>query len=193
RTVGPVPAHHARRRRSRRHLQPAAGDRADDPVRRDRGRRGDAALPRAGRAGLGVRHHDLVRHLPRVPRCRGGAAMTGGAGPDGAEPDGAGPDGTGADGAGADGAAVAPDDATELEAIRAAYPTLTWDSAERIDEGWDHVVMICRGCSGPDSHGHRELVFRFPADDQAHAQLPTEIAVLDHLAGRVDAALPHYS
>ncbi len=119
--------------------------------------------------------------------------MTAGAGPDGAEPDGAGADGTGADGAGADGAAVAPDDATELEAIRAAYPTLTWDSAERIDEGWDHVVMICRGCSGADAHGHRELVFRFPADDQALAQLPTEIAVLDHLAGRVDAALPHYS
>ena len=96
-------------------------------------------------------------------------------------------------GAGPDGAAVAPDDAAELEAIRAAYPTLTWDSAERIDEGWDHVVMICRGCSGADAHGHRELVFRFPADDQALAQLPTEIAVLDHLAGRVDAALPHYS
>lgn len=104
--------------------------------------------------------------------------MTGGAGPDGA---------------GADGAAVAPDDATELEAIRAAYPILTWDSAERIDEGWDHVVMICRGCSGADAHGTRDLVFRFPADDQALAQLPTEIAVLDHLAGRVDAGLPHYS
>ncbi|MFI8590551.1 aminoglycoside phosphotransferase family protein [Dietzia maris] len=109
--------------------------------------------------------------------------MTGGAGADGAGPDGAGPDG----------AAGGHDDAAELEAIRAAYPTLTWDSAERIDEGWDHVVMICRGCSGADAHGHRHLVFRFPADDQAHAQLPTEIAVLDHLAGRVDAALPHYS
>lgn len=101
--------------------------------------------------------------------------------------------GAGADGAGPDGAAGGHDDAAELEAIRAAYPTLTWDSAEKIDEGWDHVVMICRGCSGPDSHGHRELVFRFPADDQALAQLPTEIAILDHLAGRVDAALPHYS
>lgn len=84
-------------------------------------------------------------------------------------------------------------DATELDAIRAAYPTLTWESAERIDEGWDHVVVICRGCSGPDALGHRELVFRFPADDQAMAQLPTEIAVLEHLAGRVDAALPRYS
>ncbi|MGN7225515.1 aminoglycoside phosphotransferase family protein [Dietzia maris] len=109
--------------------------------------------------------------------------MTGGAGADGAGPDGAGPDG----------AAGGHDDAAELEAIRATYPTLNWDSAERIDEGWDHVVMICRGCSGADGHGHRDLVFRFPADDQALAQLPTEIAVLDHLAGRVDAALPHYS
>ena len=101
--------------------------------------------------------------------------------------------GAGADGAGPDGAAGGHDDAAELEAIRAAYPTLNWGSAEKIDEGWDHVVMICRGCSGPDSLGHRELVFRFPADDQALAQLPTEIAVLDHLAGGVDAALPHYS
>lgn len=84
-------------------------------------------------------------------------------------------------------------DTDELAAIRAAYPTLGWDSAERIVEGWDHTVVICRGCSGDDALGHRDLVFRFPSDEQAHAQLPTEIAVLEHLAGHVEAALPHYS
>ena len=80
-----------------------------------------------------------------------------------------------------------------MAALGAAYPGLTWDSAERIDEGWDHVVVICRGCSGRDAHGHRDLVFRFPSDDQALAQLPTEIVVLEHLAGHVAAALPHYT
>ncbi|MFN3340260.1 MAG: aminoglycoside phosphotransferase family protein, partial [Dietzia sp.] len=74
------------------------------------------------------------------------------------------------------------DCSAELDAIRAAFPALAWESAQRIDEGWDHVVVICRGCSGVDSLGHRDLVFRFPTDEQALAQLPQEIAVLDHLA-----------
>ncbi len=81
----------------------------------------------------------------------------------------------------------------ELSAINAAFPTLRWESIERILEGWDHVVVICRGCSGADALGHRDLVFRFPSDEQALAQLPTEIAVLEHLAGNVDAALPRYT
>ncbi|WP_216694396.1 aminoglycoside phosphotransferase family protein [Dietzia psychralcaliphila] len=85
------------------------------------------------------------------------------------------------------------DSPAELDAIRAAFPTLTWDSAQRIDEGWDHVVVICRGCGGVDSLGHRDLVFRFPTDEQALAQLPQEVAVLDHLAPRVEAAMPRYT
>ena len=81
----------------------------------------------------------------------------------------------------------------ELSAISAAFPTLRWQSATRIEEGWDHVVVMCQGCEGPDSLGHHDLVFRFPTDEQALAQLPTEIRVLDHLAGQVDAALPRYT
>ena len=80
-----------------------------------------------------------------------------------------------------------------LEAIRAAYPALEWKSATSTDEGWDHTVVICRGCAGTDALGHTELVFRFPTDEQALAQLPTEIAVLDHVATRVDAAIPRYT
>lgn len=81
----------------------------------------------------------------------------------------------------------------ELAAITAAFPTLRWESAERNLEGWDHVVLICRGCSGADALGHRDLVFRFPSDEQALAQLPTEIAVLEHLSHHVEAALPRYT
>lgn len=81
----------------------------------------------------------------------------------------------------------------ELAAISAAFPELRWESAERIDEGWDHVVIICRDCTGADARGHTDLVFRFPTDEQALAQLPTEIAVLEHLAGYVDAPLPRYT
>lgn len=81
----------------------------------------------------------------------------------------------------------------ELDAVRAAFPALTWDSVTRIDEGWDHVVVICRGCAGADSFGHRDLVFRFPSDRDALAQLPAEIAVLEHLAGRVEAEIPRYT
>lgn len=81
----------------------------------------------------------------------------------------------------------------ELSAISAAFPTLRWESAELVDDGWDHLVVLCHGCSGPDARGHDELVFRFPDDEQALTQLPTEIAVLEHLAGRVEAALPRYT
>ncbi|MBB1041534.1 aminoglycoside phosphotransferase family protein [Dietzia sp. DQ11-44] len=55
------------------------------------------------------------------------------------------------------------------------------------------MVVLCRGCRGADSLGHRELVFRFPTDEQALAQLPQEIAVLDHLSPGVDAAIPRYT
>lgn len=81
----------------------------------------------------------------------------------------------------------------EIEAIHAAYPTLTWARATRTEEGWDHVVVLCHGCSGDDALGHTDLVFRFPTDEQAHTQLPTEIAVLDHLASRVEASIPRYT
>ena len=87
----------------------------------------------------------------------------------------------------------AADTSPEIDAIHAAYPSLNWERATRTEEGWDHVVILCHGCSGDDALGHRDLVFRFPTDEQAHAQLPTEIAVLAHLSGRVEAALPHYS
>lgn len=102
------------------------------------------------------------------------------------EPDaGAGPD--------ADDAVAGTEAGAELTAIRAAYPTLTWSSATRITEGWDHVVILCHGCSGDEALGHSDLVFRFPTDEQALTQLPTEIAVLEYLAPRVEAALPRYS
>lgn len=81
----------------------------------------------------------------------------------------------------------------ETDAIRAAFPTLRWESVTRTEEGWDHVVVMCHDCRGPDALGHRDLVFRFPSDDQALAQLPTEIAVLEHLAPRIEAALPRYT
>lgn len=80
-----------------------------------------------------------------------------------------------------------------VQEIAAAFPTLRWDSTELILEGWDHVVVMCHGCSGPDSLGYHDLVFRFPSDEQALAQLPTEIAVLEHLAPRVEASLPRYT
>ena len=83
--------------------------------------------------------------------------------------------------------------AAELGAIRTAFGTLAWDSAQRIDEGWDHVVVICRGCTGADALGHTDLVFRFPTDSQALAQLPREVAVLEHVATRVEAAIPRYT
>ncbi|GLB63695.1 aminoglycoside phosphotransferase [Dietzia sp. NCCP-2495] len=82
---------------------------------------------------------------------------------------------------------------TELDAIRAAFPALQWESVTRTEEGWDHVVVICHGCSGDDALGHSDLVFRFPTDEQAEAQLPTEIAVLEHLAPQVESALPRYT
>ncbi|MDV8002348.1 aminoglycoside phosphotransferase family protein [Rhodococcus sp. IEGM 1408] len=85
------------------------------------------------------------------------------------------------------------DSHAELDAIRAAFPTLSWDSAQRIDEGWDHVVVICRGCSEVDALGHTDLVFRFPTDSQALAQLPREIVVLEHAATCVDSAIPRYT
>ena len=81
----------------------------------------------------------------------------------------------------------------ELDAIRESFPNLRWELVTRTDEGWDHVVIICRGCSGEDALGYRDLVFRFPSDEQALAQLPTEIAVLEYLAPRVEAALPRYT
>lgn len=80
-----------------------------------------------------------------------------------------------------------------VQEIAAAFPTLRWDSTELILEGWDHVVVMCHGCTGADALGHRDLVFRFPSDEQALAQLPTEIAVLEHLAPRVEASLPRYT
>lgn len=83
--------------------------------------------------------------------------------------------------------------APELDAIREAFPTLHWDLVTRTEEGWDHVVIICHGCSGEDALGHRDLVFRFPSDEQALTQLPTEIAVLEYLAPQVEAALPRYT
>ena len=89
--------------------------------------------------------------------------------------------------------APAADSSPEINAIRASYPALTWDRATRIEEGWDHVVILCHGCSGDDALGHTNLVFRFPTDEQAHTQLPAEIAVLDHLAGRVEASIPRYT
>ena len=85
------------------------------------------------------------------------------------------------------------DDSPEIAAIRAAYPTLTWDRATRTEEGWDHVVILCHGCGGDDALGHSDLVFRFPIDEQAHAQLPTEITVLGHLADRVETSIPRYT
>jgi aminoglycoside phosphotransferase (APT) family kinase protein len=85
------------------------------------------------------------------------------------------------------------DSSAEVDAIRTAFPTLEWGAVTRIDEGWDHVVVRCHGCSGVDSLGHPELVFRFPTEEQALAQLPAEIAVLEHLAPRVDAATPRYT
>ena len=81
----------------------------------------------------------------------------------------------------------------ELDAIRAVFPALRFESVTRTEEGWDHVVVICHDCSGEDSLGHRDLVFRFPTDDQAEAQLPTEIAVLEHLSSQAEAALPRYT
>ncbi|WP_255583275.1 aminoglycoside phosphotransferase family protein [Dietzia sp. ANT_WB102] len=84
-------------------------------------------------------------------------------------------------------------DSPELDAIRAAFPALQWESTSRTEEGWDHAVVFCHGCSGPDAGGHQDLVFRFPTDEQSSAQLPMEIAVLEHLADQVDAALPHYT
>ncbi len=84
-------------------------------------------------------------------------------------------------------------DNQSLGAIRTAFGALTFRSAQRIDEGWDHVVVICRGCAGPDAFGHPDLVFRFPSDAQALAQLPREIAVLEHVATRVEAAVPRYT
>ena len=90
-------------------------------------------------------------------------------------------------------AAAAAEGGAELHAIRTAYPSLHWESVSRTDEGWDHVVILCRGCSGEDALGYADLVFRFPSDEQALAQLPTEIAVLEHLAPRIEAALPRYT
>lgn len=87
----------------------------------------------------------------------------------------------------------ASDTSPEIDAIHAAYPALNWERATRTEEGWDHVVILCHSCSGDDALGHTDLVFRFPTDEQAHAQLPTEIAVLDHLAGNVEASIPRYT
>ena len=81
----------------------------------------------------------------------------------------------------------------ELDAIREAFPTLRWTSITRTEEGWDHVVVICHGCSGDDALGHSDLVFRFPTDEQALGQLPNEMAILEYLAPRVEAALPRYT
>ncbi|MDV8002369.1 aminoglycoside phosphotransferase family protein [Rhodococcus sp. IEGM 1408] len=93
-----------------------------------------------------------------------------------------------------------PDDATvpgpagppELDLLRLHYPGLRWRSAQRVTEGWDHVVLLLAGCTGPDARGHSELVFRFP-DDKYAPLLESEIAALDLLAPRVEAAIPRYS
>ena len=80
-----------------------------------------------------------------------------------------------------------------LEAVHEMYPTLVWESAERTEEGWDHDVLILRGCSGADARGRADLVFRFPTDSHAYERLPHEVEVLDHLATRVDVAVPRYT
>src|SRR5699024_2963332 len=78
----------------------------------------------------------------------------------------------------------------ELDAIREAFPTLRWELVTRTDEGWDHVVIICRGCSGEDALGYRDLEVRLPSAEHALAQRPPAPAVLDSPAPRAAARLP---
>ncbi|MFI7495296.1 phosphotransferase family protein [Kocuria sp. M4R2S49] len=70
----------------------------------------------------------------------------------------------------------------ELERIAAAFPDLTWSRAQRITEGWDHVVVVLDDA----------LVFRFPQEPPYTQALGREIAVLDHLAARVPVRIPRY-
>lgn len=94
---------------------------------------------------------------------------------------------------GTPGLSDSPEAFVDLQAIRSAFPTLSWESAQWIDEGWDYIAVICRGCSGDDALGHQDLVFRFPVDEHAHARLPYEAEILNYVATQVDAAIPQYS
>lgn len=83
-------------------------------------------------------------------------------------------------------------DPPELDLLRLHYPELSWRSARRVTEGWDHVVLLLDGCSGTDARGHSELVFRFP-DDEYASQLESEVAALDLVAPLVEVSIPRYS
>lgn len=83
-------------------------------------------------------------------------------------------------------------DQTELDLIRLHYPALSWRTARRVTEGWDHVVLLLGGCSGPDSRGHPDLVFRFP-DGEYAPLLEREVAALDLVAPLVEVSVPRYS
>ena len=85
-----------------------------------------------------------------------------------------------------------PADPPELDLLRLHYPELSWRTARRVTEGWDHVVLLVGGCSGRDARGHSELVFRFP-DDEYAPQLESEVAALDLVAPLVEVSIPRYS
>ncbi|MFN3600724.1 MAG: phosphotransferase family protein [Dietzia sp.] len=85
-----------------------------------------------------------------------------------------------------------PSDQAELDLLRLHYPRLSWRTAQRVTEGWDHVVLLLGGCSGPDSLGHADLVFRFP-DDEYAPLLEIEVAALDLVAPLVEVSVPRYS
>lgn len=69
-----------------------------------------------------------------------------------------------------------------LGRIRARFPDLAWTDARLIDTGWDHEVVVL----------DERVVFRFPNERYYLDVLGVEIAVLDALRGRVEAATPHY-
>ncbi|MFN3340190.1 MAG: phosphotransferase [Dietzia sp.] len=85
-----------------------------------------------------------------------------------------------------------PSDQDELDLIRLHYPELSWRTAQRVTEGWDHVVLLLGGCSGADARGHPDLVFRFP-DGEYAPLLEMEVAALDLVAPLVEVAVPRYS
>ncbi|MEH6820289.1 MAG: phosphotransferase [Dietzia psychralcaliphila] len=85
-----------------------------------------------------------------------------------------------------------PTDQSELDLLRLRYPELSWRTARRVTEGWDHVVLLLGGCAGPDARGHTDLVFRFP-DGEYAPLLETEVAGLDLVAPLVEVTVPRYS
>lgn len=70
-----------------------------------------------------------------------------------------------------------------LARIRSAFPDLSFDQAELIEEGYDHAVVILDG----------RWIFRFPREADYVASFPVELRLLSSLKPLTTLKVPDYS